>query len=279
MIKSFVEEVENIIKILIKTRNKPRLKYQKKESGVINILGTGPSFSQSIKELMDQKSGKSFAVNDFASSDYFLKIKPEYYILVDNAYWQPAERCTQRDFELREKTFQNFLSVDWPMTIIIPSEVYSKKTFSNNIINNNITFLPLIRTNLLYTGSSLFFKYLKKNFGGYFNNILACAIYSSINLGFEEIRIYGAEHSWTKDIRVDDKNRVCTIKRHFFESDSELVPWLDSDGKPFTMDVILHSLARTFQAYKLLHIYAELMGVKIFNYTPESFIDSFQRRK
>ena len=269
--------MENLIKILLKTRLKPRLSYRGNQPGVINVLGTGPSLSQSIEKLLKEDDSKAIAVNDFASSDLFFSIKPSYYILVDNAYWQPEEMCTPKDVELRNKTFNSFKLVNWQMTLIIPSEVFSRGSVQLSLSNNNISYLPIVRTNIQYTGSNRFYEYLKKNYGGYFNNILACAIYSAINIGYKKIHIYGAEHSWTKDIRVDSNNRVCTIKRHFFEDDSELIPWLNSDGTPFTMDVILYSLASTFKAYGLLRKYADWMGVEVINYTPDSFIDAFKR--
>ena len=40
------------------------------------------------------------------------------------------------------------------------------------------------------------------------SNVSIGAIYSAILNGYKEINLLGLEHSWMKDIRVNDKNEV-----------------------------------------------------------------------
>ena len=51
-------------------------------------------------------------------------------------------------------------------------------------------------------------------------------------MGFKTLNIYGADHSWSEDLRVDNNNRVCKISRHFY--DEVLLPQIsDLDEDDF----------------------------------------------
>lgn len=268
------------IRIIKNNLSSIRFPYRKTESGSIYVMGNGPSLKESLGLILQSKEQKKFfAVNDFAASDLYKKVKPSYYILVDNAYWVKDEKATERDLELRRQVFTSLIdNTDWELGLFIPDFAYKKGYFNHLMKNKRISLIPFSRFSIKCEHSDFYFKNLKKNNTAYFNNVLANAIYCAINLGFDELNILGAEHSWTKDIRVNEKNQVCTIKKHFFENDSDLIPWQKSDGSYFTMYEILSSLTLHFQAYELLEEYAKRNNVKIYNITPGSFIDAFERR-
>lgn len=280
-----IELVENLsllldcILALPNFLSKYRLPISNSKRGEINILGTGPSLKESLKSINSQaRKVDSFAMNDFAISELFLDAKPTYYILVDEAYWLSETYIQKKDHERRKMVFDNLLSkTDWKLELFIPSNVFKQKTLAFLEENHNIIIRPINLASLSLVDKGLYYKLLSLNIAASFNNVLAVAIYIAINLGYETINIYGAEHSWTKDIRVNDKNQVCTISRHFYEEEEKLVPWMTSDNKNMEMQTILLYLQRHFRAYKLLNKYALMHSVEIINRTPNSFIDAFKR--
>ena len=46
-------------------------------------------------------------------------------------------------------------------------------------------------------------------------NVLVAAIYISLNLGYKNIYLLGADHSWAHDVSVNDDNQLCLNDRHF----------------------------------------------------------------
>lgn len=265
---------------IIKTDKRYRLPCHFDDNkGAINILGTGPSLTESIKHvLLTNNTVPCLAVNEFALSDYFQILKPKYYILVDPAYFANEDSISERDLTNRKSLYNRINTLtDWNMTVIIPSKRYKQKVLHNIIHNPKVHISFFNTSHLTLANSRMYYWMLNHNIAFTCYNILAAAIYISINLGYKEIRIFGAEHSWTKDIRVNELNQVCTRYHHFYNDEDKLVPWMTADNKPFTMSSILDAMFRTFKAYNLLSEYANMHSCRIINCTPESFIDAFER--
>ena len=79
-----------------------------------------------------------------------------------------------------------------------------------------------------------------------------------------------------KDIRVNDKNEVVLIDRHYY-GDVEHV-WLDYEGNPIKLIDFLSSQLVTFTGHLNLKNFADYLGdVKIINRTKDSYIDAYER--
>lgn len=280
-ITNIINSIAYSIRILPHLNPSSRLSYKKDNMGQIHIYGNGPS----LKGLLCSNDYSSndkvvFVVNDFAVSEYYSVVRPRYYMLIDPAYWDDV--VNPEDKALREDVYLNMNQMtDWPMTLFVPSKVERKKLIRRFVHNEKIQVKAFNYTNF-YPSKTGFYKFiLKQNFGVVpVGNVLGQTIYASINLGYDEILVYGAEHSWTEDIRVNEKNEVCTIKKHFFESkENELVPWKKSNGDIFNMYEVLYSLGHHFHGYFFLEWYSKQMGAKIYNCTPDSFIDAFERKQ
>lgn len=249
------------------------------ENKQIIVLGNGPSASPFLEKLSTVTNVEVFALNDFSISPYFTKIKPKYYLFLDPGYWLSPEKTNIGDVQMREKVMNAICQgVNWEMTVFIPRKVDKGKIIPQLYQNNNLKIAPFDDFYISLRDNSFLYYCLKKNLATPFNNVLAAAIYFSINMGFKKIGVMGADHSWTKDLRVNDNNEVCTIKRHFFDDGDNLVPWLTSTGVPYKMSKILEDLRKTFLSYELLSKYANSFNVRIINYSKGSFIDSFERR-
>ena len=107
-------------------------------------------------------------------------------------------------------------------------------------------------------------------------NVSIGAIYSSILNGYKEINLLGLEHSWMKDVKVNDKNEVVLINRHYY-GDVEHV-WRDYEGNPIKLTDFLASQLQTFTSHMDLRSFADYLGdVRIINRTKGSYIDAYER--
>jgi hypothetical protein len=232
------------------------------------ILGNGPSLLTSLDSI-DFNNKDIFAVNNFASSSVYKKIRPQYYVIADNYFWTHDPNSTVLK-DIRDKT-------DWNMSFFVPAGVYKKAFFQNYLKNNQyIKVIPYNKTYIEGFGKFQKF-YLTKNWGApIIANVLVASIYLAINNGANNIKVYGADHSWTESIRVNEFNQVCIADTHF-NSNTTYSPWEKSDGTLFTMAEILEAFSRMFRGYEIIRKYADYLNVHISNMTPGSYIDSFER--
>lgn len=253
--------------------------YNNKGCKKILVLGNGPSASQHLEALDKRVNTDIFALNDFSISPFFQKIKPNYYVFLDPCYWLSPEKTNSFDVQMREKVMDSISrNVSWEMRVFIPKNVHKKRLIPALYTNKNIRIVTYDDFYISLRDNAFFYSCLKKNLATPFNNVLAAAIYLAVNMGYMQIGILGADHSWTIDLRVNESNEVCTVKRHFFDEEETLVPWYTSMGSPYKMSKILEDLRKTFLSYELLSKYAESFNVRIVNCSKGSFIDSFDRQ-
>jgi hypothetical protein len=244
------------------------------------ILGNGPSLKENVLNDLDLlKTKELFVVNDFAKSKYFEILKPKYYVLLDPSYWNSStykelfDDCIKVLNTIQDKT-------DWPMFLMVPTEAHRvsliKDIFNKN---KNITIISFNSTSV--TGFQWFRFFAYKNYLGIppVNNVVGACIYIAINMQYPEINILGADHSWTQDLIVNDKNLVCCVNPHFFDDeDGHYLPHKTVNGNFYTMHRLLRDYALMFEGYHTLRIYAESRKIKILNRCKKSFIDAFERR-
>jgi hypothetical protein len=112
-------------------------------------------------------------------------------------------------------------------------------------------------------------------------NVLTAAVMLAITIGFKEIYLIGADHSWHQDVTVGEDNHMYLIHRHFNRA-SKPLPMYNrphEPRRPMRVDEWLFLLRRTFRSYHFVAEYARHRGANIYNATPGSFIDAFPRRR
>lgn len=233
------------------------------------ILANGPSLKSiidniiPIKDLYDVR-----VVNDFCRHPSFFTIKPSSYVFADPLFFNDTPRA-QEVMSLLSK-------VDWNMNLYIP---YSyRKNIINKISSPSITIIFYHSTP--YNGWKSFRNYLFRK--GLTmprpQNVAIPSLFIAINEGYKTIELYGVDHSWTLEIRVNQNNQVCLTDSHFYDDARvALKPWNKTDGSPYQMHEALRDLAWMFDGYHILREYADTMGCRIINKTPDSFIDAFER--
>lgn len=246
----------------------------------ILILGNGPSLSQKkIQREIEESRLDVMAVNDFCLTSLFTQLKPKYYIIADPSYWSNKVDSNTKLF--RKKLFSKMGSeTSWNLNLFTPLE--SKKYILSNVDISSNKFINVIFYNLKNIDCPDFYKnflYDRAIAMPIVQNVLVVAIFHSMLMGYKSIEIYGAEHSWLKDLYIGSDNKVMLKSKHFYSNEESVgKEWLKYDGEPYKLHEILSDLSKMFASYQDLQRYSKFKGVNIVNCTEGSFIDAFDRR-
>lgn len=284
-IQEFIEQWVQTFLSLVKIMLMSSLRRKKFTSTSHNqkciILGNGPSLSNTIQEHLNElQSSDTFGVNFFWKSEYYEQIKPKFYVIVSTNYW--AKGKIDANEEGRRQTFDGIASkTNWEMTLVVPSIARKSYDWKVSLSKNKNIKIEYINITPI-EGFPLFVNWaLRQNFGlPRPHNVLIPSIKVAIDLNYREIFIVGADHSWLKDIYVGNDNKVYLSQKHFY--DHNPAPEVMYDGtsnRIRTLADMLMKFVYSFRSYFVLKSYAESKNIKIYNATPESFIDAFERKK
>jgi len=251
----------------------------KAEGTRVIIAGNGPSLGTQLKtHLSILEKEPILCVNHFVDSPDFSLIKPRYYCMLDPNFF--LTHLSEEREKKREITFENLNRLTtWDMDLffpLLPGQIILENYLTSPRLHMHICnifpgfTLPGIR-NLVYRT-------------GFFmpppQNVLIAAIFQAINMGYKEIYLLGAEHSWLQDLCVKENNLLYIVHRHF-SGKTEFTPMYKAAPKnteTFKVHELLGAFRRTFRSYWLLKEYAASRGTVIYNATPDSYIDAFERR-
>ncbi|MBL7813071.1 MAG: hypothetical protein JNL57_12685 [Bacteroidetes bacterium] len=270
--------------------------YKTTDSRVI-VIGNGPS----AKAMLENPPAifatiPLIAVNMFAGEKYFTLLKPKYFLMADHAFYEfeevhfrqpeshprvaanPGYAQTQA---LVNQTWEALLKADWPITLFVPQiymhtyPVQLAKKKNMTIVEWNYTVVKGFTwfENLLY----------KAGLGSpQCQNVINACIFQGINSGFNEIYLTGIDNNFHLNIEVQENNQVCVIDNHFYEVKKKVSPLMSADKQGNPVPVPLHaffaSLSKAFYSYQRLKQYAIYRGVRVYNATPGSFVDAFERK-
>lgn len=244
------------------------------QNNLIRIIGNGPSLADVAPELKAVPEIDYCMVNFSPLSDLFFRIKPKYYILTDDAFFIDVVSVKQRVDMLREKVSL----INWNIYLLVPY-IHLKEAKRRYGVNHNINFVPFNRG---YLSDGFKFKGLEMYLFEHgmasprLMNVVVAALYCLLTLGYKKIELYGVEHSWMKQLFVDDDNYVCMEDPHFYDTGKNKVV-LYTAGRPERIWEQLRNQADTFAAYGELQLYADKLGAIVINKTRGSYIDSFKR--
>jgi hypothetical protein len=280
-VEKMIQTLLSLLKIVLMSSWSLDKFYSKSTKNKSVVLGNGPSLNTTMEESMEIiKSCDTFGVNFFWKSDYYAKVKPKYYVIVSTNYW--AKGKIDSNEEGRRQTFDAIAQkTSWPMTLIVPA-VAKKNTAwqANLVLNKNITIKYINITPV--EGFSGFEHWaLRKNLGlPRPHNVLIPCIKLAVDLNYQEVFVVGADHSWLKDIYVGNDNRVYLSQKHFY--DNKPAPEVMYDGtsnRVRTLADMLMKFVYSFRSYFVLRSYAASRNISVYNATPESFIDAFERKE
>lgn len=271
-ISSFVGNLSGTVKSIVKLMFQSRRSFVTKadEERVI-IMGNGPSLNETIENHIDiLKTTPAIAVNFAANAPQFTMLRPRYYVLADPHFF-----VNKQDINVAKLMSNLSELVDWTMTLFVPNSV---KKHNITITNKNISIEYF---NMVGVEGFQWFE----NFAfsrGYGmprpRNVLIPSIMIAMQMGYKEIYITGADHSWTKTLSVNENNEVISIQPHFYKEDEKEQKRIRTDYLHYPLHQIIYSFYVAFKSYFVIQRYAKNRKIDIYNSTPESFIDAFPRR-
>ncbi len=274
----FTQSVLTSLKILL--QSKFFLKFDKALKSNIIILGNGPSLKETLKSNLDiLQSNQLLAVNSMASTEIFETIKPSHYLIVSDEYWNPGSIKKHQD--IRDNIIKDIIKkTTWPLLFYLPISAKKNSTFISTILSNKnikINYYNKTPVEGLSTFSRMFMSWglgMPRP-----HNVLIPSIYVCVMSQYKNIYLLGADHSWIPQISVDNENNALVNQQHFYDADKDNRDTMHKNSKPRRLHQILEKFMLSFKAYFDLKDYAESKGVNIYNCTPGSFIDAFNREE
>ncbi len=244
-------------------------KMPRPQKSLLRILGNGDSL-KSVVDTMVQDCDY-MVMNSHVLHPSYLDLKPRYYVLADPTFFHP-NAC----YDGTKVVKKILTETNWPMTLFVPWE----HTRGVKIESTEWVEVQYVNQSL-YKGPEQYRKYLYEHNLAMpnVNNVLASAIYLAIYMGYKNVELYGVEHSWTRDLYVNRQNHTCLKDSHFYDTeDVESNVIIDGTGKPMKFHEVIRMYADYFPAYWELRELADKHGCHIFNCTPNSFIDAFEKK-
>lgn len=266
----------SIIKILF--RSKFGTKFPKASSNSCIVLGNGPSLNESIKNHPEFfKKHELLCVNSFSITDLYQELKPSYYVMLDPGFWfGDSEFIINTINALKVKT-------TWPMVLFLPHLAKKSSKIKEVASNSNIKIQYFNYT--VFKGfDSIAYWFYKKNLAmSQSQNVLVGSLFLSINLGFKEVYLFGADQTWHHNLHVNENNVPCIKNVHFYENQEkvEYKPFYKGahSKEIFRMDEIFVIFSKAFFGYYSINKYAQHMKCTIYNAGEHSAIDAFKRIK
>lgn len=235
------------------------------------VMGNGPSLRQTIDRLLTPSTVMPdlMAVNFAANTPEFFSLKPRWYVMADPHFFSDSGD------ENVIKLHKNLASVDWEMTLFVPRGC--RKSLPGWIRKT----VEVSEFNFVGIEGAKWLKH--KAFGSGLGmprprNVLIPSIMIAIWLGYKDIYIAGADHSWMKTLAVNDRNEVVSIQPHFYKDNKAELDRGATVYRNVRLHQVVESFAVAFRSYWEIRAYADSRGVNIYNSTPGSFIDAFERR-
>jgi len=244
------------------------------------VLANGPSLKKSLEQHTALfKNHPLICVNTFAMTAEFTELKPMYYVMLDPFFWEIKNETTTATFNALEKR------TDWLLYLMVPKHALKQPVLLGlQKKNPNIQITPFNYT--VFKGfPSIAHWFYKKNLAMPQSlNVSITALFLGVNLGFKDVILVGADHTWHENLHMSDDNILHTKVTHFYENDNEIkyVPFYKGGHKEKGTQKaheFFDIWSRTFYAYMLINNYAVYHQCTISNASDVSFIDAFKRIK
>ena len=278
LVKNLSNSIISLIKIVITSKFSSIKKAD--SNSTILVIANGPSLNEelrSIEILNKVKNIDTLCVNYFYKSEFFIKLKPKYYIIAAPELWlnDVDEVFAKNRIELFTKIADQ---VSWKMDFFAPFEA-KKFKFWQDILkkNKNIRIQFYNLTALEGFESFLFYMYNKQLGMPRSHNIVGYTLMLLIWKGYKKIGIIGVEHSWTKEIFVTENNEALLAQPHFYNTNAKPEVMAKKGKDSRKLHEILGKFYLTFKSYFEIEAYAKKHSSQIYNLTKGSFIDAFKR--
>jgi len=270
-----IDALFSVFRLLLHSRFKKTKKINASHSKCL-ILGNGPSLASTLEDSKENLGSYDLvAINFMGTTPLFFELKPTAYVLCDPIFWF----VVTDEMQLKKVTdFYSHLAetITWKIQLYVPWQAHKKKLIAQTLgKNQNIELCYFNKTK--FEGFR-FMKnriYRKQRGMPRAQNVLIAALMLAVYSSYEEIYLAGSENNWLTNLWVDDRNRLRLNDIHFYDHKeaSEKARVMEFDLK--TMLAYLYYM---FKGYNEIQSFAQTTGSKIYNATPDSFIDAFERK-
>ena len=235
------------------------------------VLGNGPSLKDDLEHGRVRLDGNDvMCVNMFCWDASFWVVKPRFYFLIDGNLFNPTK---QRQIEKVDGIIDSLNNVDWDMYLMISSGTVSGSKLLRSIKNEHIKIIRINSTSVSGFRGFRHWIYRQRLGMPHCQTVVNFAICVAINMHYENIYLYGVDHTWTRDLYVDENNVVYDGVRHVYDKNLTRVK------KDHNFAKMLGQFAKMFKAHYLLEEYSKSEGVKIWNCSSDTFLDAYDRLK
>ena len=167
-------------------------------------------------------------------------------------------------------------NIDWQMTLFLP--YHHRKSIGAKLISeidNKLLKIEYINTTPI-DGPIDFRNFLYRCRLGMPQayNVINAALIVGINLGFKELHLFGAEHSFLKQLCFDEEGNLCGYNSHVYRDEFLKYYKIPRGG----LEEGLYSFAKCLTSYRYIDTYAKYCNTKIYNRCKESYIDIFEKK-
>jgi len=242
--------------------------FNSKKGGTCFILGNGPSINnQNLTRLADKET---FMMNNFWRHPQYKIIRPKYLIAGDLSSYAQNLRPTEA------WGANHIAGVDLPDSNEIISQVPETKLILNSVAKNFVEQNKLFLQNQVYyvleqgpMDEDLRFNLDLTKPIPFPKNSVVLALISALYMGFETIYLLGCDH----DLLAYPAKKAHIGFKRFYEPKQDMTAYKEKAN----YEDMIESGLRLFRNYRLLKektakLYPQ---VKIYNATPNSFLDVF----
>jgi len=279
VITNLAQTFVSVIRIIFLTRIKKFSKVQINYEDLL-ILANGPSLNSSIeKHLYFTKNKELLCVNFFPNTSYFENLKPRHYVISAPELWR--EDAIEPYQKLSSELFSNLAKkTNWQLFMWIPYQAKKYKNWRTHLNSNQN--IKISYYNPTPIEGFNWFKRLCFDLQLGMprpHNVLIPSLMLAIKMGYKNIYIWGADHSWLKEISVDENNRVLVNQKHFYDENISKPQPMNKLKGTRKLHEVLQKFIYAFKGYFEIDYYAQKKGINIYNATPGSYIDAFKRYK
>jgi len=262
--------LKGVAKIAVQSRPVPRPEPPKGKRLI--ILANGPSLRDTIDSHAGPlRSTPTMAVNFFANTPEFDLLRPPMYVLADPHFFTAAGQANVDGLWRRLAEDGRDIDIYVPVQYIAAARARIGADAAGRLRPFNCVGVEGFATfeRMAYSRGMAMPRP---------RNVLIPAIMVALRAGYTEIYLTGADHSWMSTIRVTDGNEVVSVQPHFYTDSGAETSRITTAYRDIRLHEVIYSFYTAFAAYHRIRRYADSCGARIYNATPGSFIDAFERR-
>lgn len=261
-VADLLNSIVSVLSVLIFSSFKAAAKFKETGNDDVVILANGPSLNDAINANSDNiMKHKKVAVNFFCNTDYYLQLKPEYYVVADDLFFAGGKES--------ERFLEGLKNTTWPMDLFLPV-LYRRSgviQLIKQIQNVNIVWYNTTPVSGLKSIAHFLFNH---NLGmPRPENVLCASAFLCIRMKIKKIYVLGADHSWLSNFYINDNNQLVLVIERFYGNDESIIP--------STFSTWLMTQYNCFKAHEEISAYAKEQRCEIINLTKGSYIDSYTR--